>query len=215
MRSVTIWSEVYKNLLQCHGEAFERLYPQGYPSFEDICNFETAVNDAVSGNQIPCSEKLQSISVRIDTLVNAREILKHSSQHCPMARQGDLPTVSQVYLELALYYPLLYDGPYKDATTCLAAIRETDQRVSSVERLFLVQDHLSSSKKDVPMIRNVRNALAHARLTLETTLETTNVVYCGTSESVDVIVRPLEDISLVGELLWRYTISVLEKLFTK
>ena len=73
----------------------------------------------------------------------------------------------------------------------------------------IITNTQNGRSRSVPVVNNLRNALAHSRIGLTTGSEP-KIIYDGSrpEEGDNKIERQLQDVTLLGELMYRFTISV-------
>jgi hypothetical protein len=209
----TVFPQIYQKLLEEHEASFVRLYGNGgYPIFEDVAQFEVDVNDNISHLK-GCFAG--DVSEQLGLWGNSKFILESALNKCDESASSEgLPTVSHVYLELVHSFVLLKDGLFSNAMEAVTRLANGGSSSSKkILSLFALKEEITHHKtgktRSVRVVDNLRNALAHSRISLTTGSESM-LVYDGSlpEEGDNRIGRQLQDVTLLGKLMCRFTISV-------
>jgi hypothetical protein len=208
----TVFPLAYDKLLCEHKSSFVRLYTEGFPDSQDIAQFEADLSDNMSHLR---GFLASDVSEQIDIWGNSKLILKSAASRCPESTSTEgLPTISHVYLELVHSFVLLKDGLFADATKAAKSVADKGSlSLKKVLSLFDLTEVITNSQKgtsrNARVVCNLRNALAHSRIDLKSSSEP-KLIYDGSrpEDGDNKIERPLQDVTLLGELMYRFTISV-------
>lgn len=208
----TVFPKVYEKLIGEYESSFVRLYGEGYPLSKDIAQFEADLSDNISHLR---SFIASDVSEHLNLWGSSKLILRSAENKCPESTSSEgLPTVSHVYLELVHSFVLLKDGLFSDAVKAAKSLEDRGSSSSKkILSLFNLNEVITNTQNGKPrsvrVVDNLRNSLAHSRIILTIGSEP-RLIYDGShpTEGDNQIERQLQDVTLLGKLMYHFTISV-------
>lgn len=197
----TAFPDVFARISADHADALRRLYPSGLPTHQQIRAFERHLDDC-----LPRADPARSAALYrgIDVWDHSRQIIREAAERCPTSMNEGSPTLSQVYLELVATFLLPHDELYHSARRLVEPLCPADPDVRAVYELTRLTDQGLDHPK--PVVSSLRNALAHQSLVIDP--QSGTVAYPA-GKGNHTVTRALEDVTLFGEIIFRFTISAL------